>query len=140
LNLAGIDRARVETILAALSISNVGQLGSLGASAATPAILERLAVLLHDPDPGVRSYVAEATGVLGVPAVTVPIVSGLVRMLGEPESELREESARALVNLAAVDRAGIETILNALRIDDGGLAGLGAQALRILPRAKGDAP
>jgi HEAT repeat protein len=75
--------------------------GGLGAVAARPEILARLAGLLRDPDAGVRHATERTVGGLGAAAATPEFLARLAGLLRDPDAGVQSAAAEAVGGLGA---------------------------------------
>src|SRR5205085_645508 len=73
----------------------------LGAAAATPEVLARLAALARDAHPGVRRAAAQAFGQLGAAAATPEVLARLIALTRDGDWRVRRTAAQALGQLGA---------------------------------------
>ena len=101
----------------------------MGAAAATPAFLERIAVLLADPDRYVRGSAAAAVGKMGAVAATPAILERIAVLLADRNEFVRQYATDAVGKMGAV--AATLAILEqiAVLLDDLSVRELAAEAL-----------
>jgi HEAT repeat protein len=73
----------------------------VGAAAAAPEVLARLAELLRDPERDVRRGVAAAVGGVGAAAATPEFLALLAELLRDPDPDVRGAAARAVGQIMA---------------------------------------
>jgi hypothetical protein len=103
--------------------------GGLGASAATPEILEALRRLLADGDPAARCDAARAVGGLGTAAAKPEFLGTIARLLADAQSYVRAAAARAVCGLgvAAATPEFLASLTRLLADDDGHVREAAAQ-------------
>lgn len=119
-------------------------LGHLGADAATPPILARLAAMLDDH--GLQESAADVLGHLGADAATPPILARLAAMLDDPETQYSAVKAIAAMGERAANPAIMGCLLELLERSDeywredviGILADLRGRQVRILRGRNGN--